>query len=549
MAFVQGGVQGLDTVSEADFDRALAIKGTKVPKLTQALFLINPDKFLPCDSFSGFAVCGNRSAVRDWNTYRRELDVVRSSFPGCKPYEINMASYAFRMRKPLEIGDRDWQIRTNYDEIDHSAEMLDSNLVWTQGGLPPGCAAPKEPKRGDPVFLRHRREGRGIGVVWRNLSDDEAVKLEVLWLNRNSTESGRELIPGPIHRFTGAGSGKGRELVEAFLEVPHYQSTFRLLERLGWSKPIPPKPDPTPTPDFDHLVKDTLIPEEELREITKLLEDKNQVIFQGPPGTGKTYLARKLAACLAGGPDRVRLVQFHPSYGYEDFVQGFRPTVSREQGARFELRDGPLVESAKAAGDDPEEKYFLIIDEINRGNLSKILGELYFLLEYRGEEIQLQYSDPGSKFSLPSNLYIIGTMNTADRSIALVDLALRRRFHFVEFHPDTTPIKGLLGRWLADKAPAMHWVEDVVRKANQQLDDRHAAIGPSYFMREGLDESKVEMIWQHNVLPYLEERLFGQEERLKEFALAKLRGKAAKNSAADEASDGTEPTESGDATT
>ena len=159
-----------------------------------------------------------------------------------------------------------------------------------------------------------------------------------------------------------------------------------------------------------------------------------------------------------------------------------------------------------------------------RGNLSKILGELYFLLEYRDEKIQLQYSDPGSTFSLPPNLYIIGTMNTADRSIALVDLALRRRFHFVEFHPDKPPIEGLLERWLEAKAPKMTWVKDVVAKANQELDDRHAAIGPSYFMREGLDDAKIETTWKHNVLPYIEERLFGQEERLKDFDLDKLRG-------------------------
>jgi len=534
----RGAVQGLDAILEEDFESALAIKGTKIPKLTQALFLINPDKFLPCDAFSGFAVCGNRSAVRDWKTYRGELDVVRSSFPGCQPYEINMASYAFRMQKPLKIADRDWQLRTNYDETDHSAEMLDSNLVWTEGGLHPGCAAPTEPQRGDPVFLRYRREGRGIGVVWRNLSNDEAVKLEVLWLNRNRTESGRQLIPGPIHRFTGARSGKGRELVEAFLEMPHYRSTFRLLEHLGWTRPRPAKPDPAPAPDFDHLVQDTLIPEEELRRITELLEDKRQIIFQGPPGTGKTYLARKLAAFLAGNPDRVRLVQFHPSYAYEDFVQGFRPTL-KDGIASFELRDGPLLQMAEAAQRGPRKKHFLVIDEINRGNLAKILGELYFLLEYREAKMRLQYSDKA--FSLPRNLYIIGTMNTADRSIALVDLALRRRFHFVEFHPDRTPIKELLGRWLADNAPAMRWVEDVVRKANQKLDDRHAAIGPSYFMREGLDEAKVETIWQHNVLPYIEERLFGQEERLKDFDLDKLRDKPGKDVGGEEGTDSAEP--------
>lgn len=156
-----------------------------------------------------------------------------------------------------------------------------------------------------------------------------------------------------------------------------------------------------------------------LERIERLLRDKRQVVFQGPPGTGKTYVARKLAECLAGSSDRVRIVQFHPSYAYEDFVQGYRPTL--EDGRHgFDLRDGPLLEVAQMAEDEPDETHVLVIDEINRGNLSKVFGELYFLLEYRNVEMRLQYSD--DEFSLPDNLWIIGTMNTADRSIALAPI-------------------------------------------------------------------------------------------------------------------------------
>ena len=118
-------------------------------------------------------------------------------------------------------------------------------------------------------------------------------------------------------------------------------------------------------------------------------------------------------------PDNVILVQFHPSYAYEDFVQGFRPVDEGSGHVKFELKDGPLVQIARRAQDDPDGKYYLIIDEINRGNIAKVFGELYFLLEYRSKAIRLQYLD--KSFSLPSNLYIIGTMNTADRTIALVD--------------------------------------------------------------------------------------------------------------------------------
>ena len=178
---------------------------------------------------------------------------------------------------------------------------------------------------------------------------------------------------------------------------------------------------------------------------------------------------------------------------------------------------------AKRARSEPDHKHFLVIDEINRGNVAKVFGELYFLLEYRKRKMRLQYSD--KRFSLPKNLYIIGTMNTADRSIALVDLALRRRFHFVEFHPDEWPIKDLLRDWLTDYGtPGMTWVADVVDRANELLrDDRHAAIGPSHFLKRGLSEADVDRIWKHSVLPYIEERLIGTPDRMPEFKLNKLR--------------------------
>ena len=276
--------------------------------------------------------------------------------------------------------------------------------------------------------------------------------------------------------------------------------------------------------DLSGLADALLYDEADLRTIARLLDDKRQVIFQGPPGTGKTYAARELARFLAESDERVTLVQFHPSYAYEDFVQGYRPTLFDGGQAGFALRPGPLLTAAGAARDEPDAPHFLIIDEINRGNLAKVFGELYFLLEYRDEDMRLQYASADDEpFSLPKNLYIIGTMNTADRSIALVDLALRRRFHFVEFHPEKTPVEGLLGRWLERNAPEMAWVADVMRRANSKLDDRHAAIGPSYFMKEDLDEEKVRLIWDHNVLPYVEEHLYGETDRLAEFDLDKLR--------------------------
>ena len=298
--------------------------------------------------------------------------------------------------------------------------------------------------------------------------------------------------------------------------------------------------DPPPAPgalkharlsdtDVGLLAKELLYDEATVRAVTHLLDDKRQVIFQGPPGTGKTYAAQKLARHLAESDKRVTLVQFHPSYAYEDFVQGFRPTLHGDRPG-FRLRRGPLLKAADAAREEPQAPHFLVIDEINRGNLAKVLGELYFLLEYRDDEIRLQYAAENDEpFGLPKNLYIIGTMNTADRSIALVDLALRRRFHFVEFHPDRAPIEGLLERWLEREKISMEWLPAVVDRANGKLDrggDRHAAIGPTYFMKDDLDENKLALVWKHNVLPYIEERLHGQSDRLAEFDLRRLRSEA-----------------------
>ena len=256
-----------------------------------------------------------------------------------------------------------------------------------------------------------------------------------------------------------------------------------------------------------------------LREIEKLLEDKRQVVFYGPPGTGKTYVAQKLASYFAPAEDATALVQFHPSYAYEDFVEGFRPAVVGG-GAGFELRDGPLKRIAQRARENPNARHVLVIDEINRGNVAKVFGEMYFLLEYRDREMSLQYSD--RPFSLPENLWFIATMNTADRSIALVDAALRRRFHFVLFFPDEPPVEGLLRRWLGAKKPHLLWVADVLDQANRLLDSRDMAIGPSHFMDEKLDEEWVKLIWKHSILPYVEEQLFGDTDRIKEFDFTQL---------------------------
>jgi 5-methylcytosine-specific restriction protein B len=270
-----------------------------------------------------------------------------------------------------------------------------------------------------------------------------------------------------------------------------------------------------------------------LTEVVELLKEKKQIIFQGPPGTGKTYVARRLAQHfeeLGGGKE---IVQFHPSYAYEDFVEGYRPRLVGDQPG-FELVEGPLRRLARTAEKDPDHIYVLVIDELNRGNVAKVFGELYYLLEYRGDRIQLQYSDESgdesedAKFRLPKNLWIIATTNTADRSIALMDSALRRRFYFIDYYPDKEPVSELLERWLKDHDlwSEFGWLRDLLFEANRRLGEREAAIGPSHFLLKDPSEvtdERVERIWNHAVLPYLEEQLLGEPERRKEFELSSLR--------------------------
>lgn len=265
--------------------------------------------------------------------------------------------------------------------------------------------------------------------------------------------------------------------------------------------------------------------------VEEALSRKGQVILYGPPGTGKTYwamrTARKLAArswlgkkhqdlseTQAKSLDRgIVTCTFHPAYGYEDFLEGFRP-VERQGALGFERRDGifkKLCDEARASG----KPHYLIIDEINRGDIPRIFGELLTLLEdtKRGTEVTLPLS--GKQFSVPNNVFIIGTMNTADRSIALLDAALRRRFGFIELMPDTAVlgnavIKGLpLGQWLAA-------LNGRILK-HLKRDARNLQIGHTYLMHKGSAISDVRRLVQairDDLIPLLEEYCYEDYDAL-----------------------------------
>jgi 5-methylcytosine-specific restriction enzyme B len=273
------------------------------------------------------------------------------------------------------------------------------------------------------------------------------------------------------------------------------------------------------TPQF---AADLLMDQAELAKIADLLWERKQIILYGPPGTGKTYVASRLARHLTED-GAVKLVQFHPSYTYEDFFEGFRPEPGGSGTLTFALRAGPFRDFAEVAAANPSTAYVLIIDEINRANLAKVFGELYFLLEYRDQSISLQYS-PDKEFVLPENLFLIGTMNTADRSIARIDTAMRRRFAFVELDPRIPPVRGLLGRWLAARELPVG-AALLLDELNRRIEDPDAAIGPSYLMDERIyrREDGLDRVWQYQIMPLLEDLFYGQRDLDGQYGLVSLR--------------------------
>ena len=274
-----------------------------------------------------------------------------------------------------------------------------------------------------------------------------------------------------------------------------------------------------PIYDAEKFLEEVFMDEESYEKLVALVRTKKNVILQGAPGVGKTFAAKRLAYSMMGvkDPNRVMMVQFHQSYSYEDFIIGFRPS---ENG--FELKRGAFYNFCKAAEIDSENEYFFIIDEINRGNLSKIFGELFMLIESdkRGVELQLLYSD--EKFSVPGNVYIVGMMNTADRSLAMLDYALRRRFAFFEMKPgfNTDGFKAYRKGLASDKFDRLiHCVENLntVIATDESLGEGFC-IGHSYFcsLKKATDQA-LSGIVEFELIPLLKEYWFDEPTKVQDW--------------------------------
>ncbi len=279
---------------------------------------------------------------------------------------------------------------------------------------------------------------------------------------------------------------------------------------------------------IEDAIRELFISKENIERAKKLLLLKKNIILQGPPGVGKTFFAKRLAYLAIGrkDDDKIKMIQFHQSYSYEDFIQGYRPN---DKGS-FELKNGLFYEFCKKAQKDPQNKYFLIIDEINRGNLSKIFGELMMLIEpdKRGKEfaIPLTYSDSlNDTFYIPENLHIIGTMNTADRSLAMVDYALRRRFSFIDLEPAFSSPS--FKQYLISHGVAESLTNQIIKKMsalNEEIkNDNNLGcgfkIGHSYFCP--LPDQEPDATWykwviETEIMPLLSEYWFDNPKKVHE---------------------------------
>ncbi len=369
-----------------------------------------------------------------------------------------------------------------------------------------------EIKVGDVVFVKkgmHKIIGRGVvtsDYIYDSSRSTYKHIRKVDWQNNGEWEHPGQAAMKTLTNIS-AYPDNVQKLLDLFAEdTPEKVSEQKEIKYPPYSK--------------DDFLNEVYMDEDTYNTLTELLEAKYNVILQGAPGVGKTFAAKRLAYSIMGQKDtsRVAMVQFHQSYSYEDFIQGYRPT---KEG--FELQNGVFYKFCKEAEEDNERSYFFIIDEINRGNLSKILGELMMLIEKdkRGEKIKLLYSNEW--FTVPRNVRIIGMMNTADRSLALMDYALRRRFAFFDFIPAFSS-EGFKN-YLAEKnSPKLESLITVVESLNNTISSDESLgdgfrIGHSYFCTDDeITEEWLRSVVEYEVIPLIKEYWFDEPTKVRDWS-------------------------------
>lgn len=392
-------------------------------------------------------------------------------------------------------------------------EVIDESLSYKNAAHATWQFA-NEMKIGDIVFVKkgmHQIIGRGVVMSdyeYDDTRDDEYKNIrQVDW-----THNGEWPHPG-------------QAVMKTLTDITSYTDYVEKLNSLFEDETEEDAEDVEKTyPSYtkEDFLSEVFMPEEEYEKLSGILRIKKNIILQGAPGVGKTFAAKRIAFSMMGVKDveRVMMVQFHQSYSYEDFIMGFRPSTDG-----FELKRGAFYNFCKKAEIDGDNDYFFIIDEINRGNLSKIFGELFMLIENdkRGVSLQLLYSD--EKFSVPKNIYIIGMMNTADRSLAMLDYALRRRFAFFEIKPGFTTdgfreYRMSLENEKFDKLIACVESLNNVISNDESLGDGFC-IGHSYFcnlLPDTIDDQVLSGIVEYELIPLLKEYWFDEPTKVKDWS-------------------------------
>ena len=361
---------------------------------------------------------------------------------------------------------------------------------------------------GDVVFVKKGWNGiLGRGIVESDYEYDESKPYhkirKVRWTHRGYWENEDKL---PMKTLT---------------DITYYQEFVNKIKNLFVDEGEDDEPSEGVFPEYneDKFLNEVYIAEEEYHTLVKLLENKKNLIIEGAPGVGKTFMAKRLAYSMMGekNTERVMMVQFHQSYSYEDFVMGYRPYKDG-----FELKQGSFYEFCKKAEEDSDNDYFFIIDEINRGNLSKIFGELFMLIENdkRGDKNRIRLVYSNELFYIPKNVHIIGLMNTADRSLAMIDYALRRRFAFFDLKPGFASDgfkdyqSDLSNETFDNLILAMEELNEAIR-SDESLGEGFR-IGHSYLCNIKPDEveEKLQYIVEYELIPLLKEYWFDETENI-----------------------------------
>lgn len=522
-------------VAPDGFARTLALPQVGKGKLTQGMFWLNPERYLPIDNQTRpyLEKAGIQPEFEDFAGYEHILSDARDKFPGRKFWELSYEAWLDNQPAPRGVkywiyapgpDAQYWEefcekgiMAIGWDHLGDLREYADKKAIAQ--ALRELDKEPESSKKNDATachsFAREMRVGDvvfakqggsrilGHGVVESDYEFDDSRELykhvrRMKWLKKGDWRVDED----------------SRFALKTLTDVTGYADFVKKLEVLVGSLPPSGSIRVEPYP-IEQCTADTYLPVNLLQLWVEAIQRKRQAILYGPPGTGKTYLAERLARHLVSGGDGfIDLVQFHPAYSYEDFIQGIRPETTENGQVTYDLAPGRFLEFCQRAK-GRQDTCVLIIDEINRANLARVFGELMYLLEYRKQSVPLA---GGGTLSVPANVIILGTMNTADRSIALVDFALRRRFAFLEMAPDFNVLTQFQKKQGFDPSGLIA----VLRDINTAIADKNFSLGVSFFLVPDLPKH-VEQIWRTEIETYLEEYFFAQKETADKFRWAQVK--------------------------